>query len=123
MENETGYSYPKLVKIAQVAHEINKAYCEAIGDNSQVSWKEAPEWQKDSAIKGVLHHLVHPDSKPSDSHESWLKEKELSGWKYGPIKDPEKKEHPCFIPYDELPVEQKVKDYLFKQVVTSLLNF
>lgn len=67
--------------------------------------------------------MVHPDSKPSDSHESWLKEKELSGWKYGPIKDPEKKEHPCFVPYDELPVEQKVKDYLFKQVVISLLNF
>lgn len=46
MENETGY--PKLVKIAQVAHEINKAYCEAIGDNSQVSWENAPERQKDS---------------------------------------------------------------------------
>ena len=28
---------------------------------------------------------------------------EADGWKYGPVKDPEKKEHPCFVPYDDLP--------------------
>jgi hypothetical protein len=42
------------------------------------------------------------------------------GWKYGPVKDPEKKEHPCFVPYDRLPTEQKAKDYIFGAVVKSL---
>lgn len=110
------------IKIAQVAHEINMAFCKAIGDNSQPSWEEAPEWQKDSAIKGVEFHLSNPDAKPSDSHESWLAQKQDEGWKYGPVKDVEKKEHPCFVNYEELPMEQKAKDYLFKQVVESLRN-
>lgn len=107
-------------QVAQVAHEINKAYCESIGDNSQNNWENSPEWQRNSAINGVKFHLSNPNSKPSDSHESWLKQKEEEGWKYGEVKNPEKKEHPCFVPYEQLPVEQRSKDYLFKQVVESL---
>jgi hypothetical protein len=106
--------------IAQVAHEINRAYCQAIGDNSQPEWVDAPLWQKESAITGVSFHLANPDASPSHSHESWLAQKEKDGWKYGPVKDPEKKEHPCYVPYEQLPVEQKAKDYLFRQVVHSL---
>jgi hypothetical protein len=106
--------------VAQVAHEINKAYCESIGDQSQPSWDDAPEWQKSSAINGVQFHLDNPDAAPSHSHESWLKQKQEEGWKYGPVKDPAKKEHPCYVPYDELPTEQKSKDFLFKQIVHSL---
>jgi hypothetical protein len=109
--------------IAKVAHEINKAFCESIGDNSQPSWENAPDWQKNSAVNGVEFHINNPDAKPSDSHENWLRQKEEEGWKYGPAKNPEAKEHPCFVPYDELPVEQKSKDYLFKQIVHSLKNF
>jgi hypothetical protein len=109
-------------QIAQVAHEINKAYCEAIGDNSQPTWNDAPEWQKNSAIKGVIFHLENPNAGPDASHNSWLKQKEEEGWKYGAVKNPETKEHPCFVPYEQLPVEQKAKDYLFKQVIHSLKN-
>jgi len=112
-----------VAQIAQVAHEINKAFCESIGDNSQPKWTDAPEWQKSSAIKGVEFHLVNPNASPSASHDSWLKQKQADGWKYGPIKDADKKEHPCFVPYDELPIEQRSKDFLFKQVVHSLKNY
>lgn len=108
--------------IAQVAHEINKAFCESIGDNSQPTWGDAPEWQKSSAINGVKFHLENPNAGPDESHKSWLKQKEEEGWKYGPVKNPETKEHPCFVSYDELPVNQRSKDYLFKQVVHSLKN-
>jgi len=109
--------------IAQVAHEINKAYCESIGDMSQPFWEAAPKWQKDSAIAGVKFHLANPDSSPSASHESWMKAKIDEGWIWGPIKNPEKKTHPCMVPYTELPVEQRSKDYLFKQVIHSLKSF
>ena len=109
--------------IAQVAHEINKAFCESIGDNSQPTWEDAPEWQKSSAINGVQFHLDNPEASPSASHDNWLKQKEAEGWKYGPTKNPETKEHPCFLPYNELRTEQRSKDYLFKQVVHSLKQF
>lgn len=109
--------------IAKVAHEINKAYCESIGDNSQTSWEDAPDWQKSSAINGVQFHIDNPDASPSASHEKWMKQKQEEGWKYGPVKDAEKKEHNCYLPYDELPVEQRSKDFLFKQTVHSLKQY
>lgn len=107
-------------QIAQVAHELNKAYCEAWGDFTQPSWADAPDWQKSSAINGVNFHLANPDAPASASHESWYKEKEAAGWKYGPVKNPETKEHPCFVPFAELPVEQQAKDFIFRQTVHSL---
>ena len=111
----------RVYEIAKVAHEINRAYCQAVGDNSQPTWEEAPNWQKDSAIAGVRYHIGNPEATPEGSHLSWLKVKEDDGWKYGPVKDASKKEHPCCIPYSELPTEQKAKDYLFRQVVHSLV--
>ncbi len=39
-------------QIARVCHEVNKAYCEALGDNSQPTWEDAPEWQRSSARMG-----------------------------------------------------------------------
>lgn len=109
-----------VLKIAEVAHTTNRAYCESIGDFTQPLWDDAPGWQRESAINGVKFHLDHPDAGPAASHESWLAEKEADGWKYGTTKDPEKKEHPCFVPYDELPAEQKVKDSLFIGVVRAM---
>lgn len=107
--------------IARVSHEINAAYCRAIGDYSQVSWDEAPLWQQDSARNGVLFHLDNPDASLSASHDSWYAEKEADGWIYGDVKDPDLKEHPCMLAYEELPAEQRAKDYLFKQTVQSLM--
>jgi hypothetical protein len=107
-------------EIARVCHEVNRAYCESQGDYSQPAWADAPDWQRESALKGVRYARDNPSAKPSDSHESWLAEKRGDGWKYGPVKDPDKKEHPCFVPYDELPTAQKAKDYLFLAVVRAL---
>lgn len=109
--------------IAEVCHEINRAYCLALGDTSQVAWKDAPEWQKQSAIKGVIFCIDNPDAPPSANHDAWLAEKTATGWKYGPVKDEVKKEHPCYVSYAELPVEQKAKDYIFKAVVAQLKDY
>lgn len=108
-----------LTQIAKVCHNVNKAYCESIGDFSQPKWEDAPEWQKESALSGVKYHLENPDSKPCDSHNNWLKDKKADGWVYGEVKDPAKKEHPCMVSYEELPKEQQTKDALFIAVVRS----
>lgn len=106
--------------IAIVCHEANRAYCRTIGDYSQPAWDDAPEWQRNSAVKGVEFCRANPSAPPSANHDSWLAVKEAEGWKYGPVKDPEKKEHPCFVPYDQLPDEQKRKDAIFKNIVAAL---
>lgn len=43
-------------------------------------------------------------------HELWAKERIAQGWSYGPQRDDIKKEHPCLVPYDELPDSEKEFD-------------
>jgi len=108
--------------IARLCHEVNRAYCQSIGDDSQPAWEAAPNWQRESAINGVRFHLEN-DVTPEQSHENWMREKAAAGWTYGPVKDPEKKQHPCMVPYAELPPEQRTKDYLFKAIVDTVKNY
>ena len=108
--------------IASICHEANRAYCKSIGDTSQPSWEEAPDWQKESAIAGVSFHMANPTASPSASHEAWRQHKEAEGWDYGIKKDPFLKQHPCMVPYDELPIEQRRKDYLFRAIVHAFMT-
>lgn len=105
--------------IARVAHEVNRAYCQALGDSSQPAWEQAPEWQRSSARMGVDLHTMG-EFGPEASHASWMQQKLDEGWKYGPVKDPEAKEHPCIVPFDQLPREQQAKDFIFRAVVHAL---
>lgn len=107
------------VHIAKVCHEVNRAYCESLGDMSQPSWEDAPQWQKDSALLGVNLHCDN-DVGPEESHKSWLAQKVADGWVYGPVKDPETKQHPCIVPFEGLPREQQAKDFIFRAVVHAL---
>jgi len=108
--------------IAKIAHQANKAYCESLGDFSQNDWDSAPDWQKNSCISGVNFLAENLSAGPDASHNNWLKDKEADGWTYGSVKDVEKKEHPCFVPYEDLPAEQQLKDGLFYSIVTTLLD-
>ena len=105
---------------AQAAHEQNRIYCASMGDFSQLVWESAPEWQRKSARLGVEGAIN--GNTPEQSHESWLAEKVRDGWVYGPVKDVEKKEHPCLLPYDQLPAAQRVKDTLFLASVRSMYS-
>lgn len=111
-----------LEDIAQVCHEANRAYCLTLGDRSQLPWNDAPEWQRESAIDGVSKIAYGSVTKPEDSHESWCMQKYSENWNYGPVKDPVKKEHPCLVPFADLPPEQQMKDHIFFAIATAMLE-
>ena len=106
--------------MAEMAHEMNRAYCSAIGDDSQLPWRKATEGQRESCLMGVRTHLANPNMTPEQSHISWLNHKKENGWCWGGVKDEEKREHPCMVNYNQLPQEQRVKDYLFATTITQL---
>ena len=106
--------------IARVCHEVNMAYCAAIGDVQSPDWDDAPQSMRDGIIAGVELHLNNPNLGVDASHQAWLDSKRADGWTYGPIKDFKKKEHPCFVPYADLPKEQQIKDWLFRGVVHAI---
>jgi len=78
----------------------------------------APAWQRESAIREV--NIALSGATPHDQHEAWCKDKFGNGWKFGLVKDPDKKEHPCLVSYNDLPKSQKLKDYLFITTVTCM---
>lgn len=108
--------------VAKLCHEVNRVYCQSIGDHSQVEWEHAPDWQRESSFNGVTMHFDNPSATAEDSHKSWCDEKIVEGWKYGPVKDVDRKEHPCLVPYNQLHVTQRYKDALFTTICKTVFG-
>lgn len=107
--------HPFVVQVAEMCHEVNRVYCRIFTNESQAPWDSAPEWQKESAIDGVIAHLMSNFRlNPEQSHNAWLEAKLRAGWTYGEAKDADKKQHPCMLPFKALPISQRLKDELFK---------
>jgi hypothetical protein len=45
-----------------------------------------------------------------NTHDIWARQRLSDGWRYGPRRDDERKEHPCLIPYEELTETEKQYD-------------
>lgn len=55
-----------------------------------------------------LEQLVEQMSK--NVHEVWSETRIKQGWTYGKQRNDELKTHPCLVPYEELPEEEKEYD-------------
>ncbi len=108
----------KIQACAQAAHDASRAYCQTIGDHTQVPWDQAAPWQRAHCIKGVTGALK--GETPAQSHEAWKKMMKDCDWRYGPEKDAYRKEHPSIAPYSKLPAEQRAKDVLYIAVVSAM---
>ena len=106
--------------IAKTCHEVVRAYCQAVGDTSQLPWDQLEPHQHQHSIYAVKFHLANPNATPREIHEEWKRFKVAQGWTWGPIKAEEFKQHPCLVDYDKLPEVQKPKDNIFAAVVCSL---
>ncbi|OPX91638.1 MAG: RyR domain protein [Pelotomaculum sp. PtaB.Bin104] len=45
-----------------------------------------------------------------NTHDIWAKQRMSEGWRYGVSRDDSKKEHPCLVPYEQLPASEKEYD-------------
>ena len=107
-------------QIAHIAHEANRVYQEIIGDTVSPPWDECDEDLQLSVMKGVEASLA--GLTPEQLHASWCDMKIDQGWIYGETKDPVAKTHPCLVSYEDLPIDDRRKDYLFQGVVLSLTD-
>ena len=58
-----------------------------------------------------LDYIPEPmDLSSVDLPELWAKARIDEGWTYGEKRDDIHKKHPCLVPYDELPEEEKEYD-------------
>ena len=107
-------------QIARVCHEANRAYCKALGDDSHQPWDVAPDWQRNSCVAGVRAVVESGGLDAETLHKNWMRDKQADGWKWGEVKDAEKKTHPSMRPFAELPESEQRKDKLFASVVNAL---
>lgn len=103
---------------ARVGHEVYRA---ALGVSDMRAWDTAPEDDKAQARAATKEALSADVSKttPAQWHAKWCAEKAADGWKYGPVIDVERKQHPNMLPYEQLPEEQRALDQLFVVAVES----
>lgn len=62
----------------------------------------------DVELPEELGQLIEQMSK--NVHEVWSETRMAQGWTYGEQRNDGLKTHPCLIPYEELPEEEKVFD-------------
>ena len=43
-------------------------------------------------------------------HEVWAQNRIAEGWSWGPVRDDEKRQTPCLVPYEDLPEGEKAYD-------------
>jgi hypothetical protein len=71
----------------------------------------------DIRLNEDLNYLV--DFLAKNTHENWANERMKEGWIFGHKRDDGRKEHPCLVPYEELPESEKEHDRI---VVKELLK-
>lgn len=54
--------------------------------------------------------LVLAEMLAENVHDTWARNRISEGWTYGPQRDDARKEHPCLVPYSELPDSEKQYD-------------
>lgn len=54
-------------------------------------------------------------------HEVWAQNRVNEGWSYGPVRDDSKKQHPCLVPYEELPEREKEYDRATSQETIKMI--
>jgi hypothetical protein len=69
-----------------------------------------PEPRDTSSVEITPDVVALTELLARNTHENWAHERLSHGWRWGPARDDEKKEHPCLVPYDELPEEEKEYD-------------
>ena len=75
---------------------------------SKTNYIPQPIDTSDIQLPEELNPLLEAMAK--NVHEIWAKERIAQGWTYGAKRDDTLKHHPCLVPYEDLPEEEKVYD-------------
>lgn len=115
--------YSRIEQAARTAHEAIRAL--QIAHNEEgiaLPWNEVAKDIRYSCKIGVQRVMDNPDVTSEELHASWIETKLSQGYKYGPVRNDERKEHHCLVPYHELSAHDRSKDLIFRNVVKAVLG-
>jgi ryanodine receptor 2 len=65
----------------------------------------------DTSSVTLSEEILHlTEALARNTHAVWAEQRLKAGWTYGPKRDDEMKQHPCLVPYDDLPEAEKEYD-------------
>jgi hypothetical protein len=70
------------------------------------------------SLRGVRRVRATPGITAREHHEGWVDDMAELGWRYGPVRDPDLREHPNLVPYGQLRPEEQHKDAAALLLVT-----
>ena len=77
-------------------------------------WEERDEKFRVNMIRAVSRQCVKGRlTSPKKLHDEWVKAYIKLGWKYGPVRDVEKKTHPDMVLFEKLGRKEREKDWVF----------
>jgi len=83
-----------------------------------ISYSPQPLDTSDIALPESLTPLI--EALAENVHDTWAKGRLDAGWTYGPVRDDARKQHPCLVPYADLPESEKSYD---RDTAVSTLKF
>jgi hypothetical protein len=110
----------KIEKIAELCYEACRSVDRAVdGKDTKNEWLYAPNDHRNRVRSGVATFIDNPDITPEELHDAWTEEMKSDGWTHGETRDETKKEHPSMVPFNQLPMGEQVKDYIFIYLVRA----
>lgn len=114
---------PLIDKIACVAYTAIRTWCIRTKQEVSPEWTDLPDDYADH-IKIVVARAFADMKTPSAKqlHERCLKDGKTAGWGYGAQVDREKKLHPDILPWEQMTMDQRMKDHIFSAVIRAFLE-
>ena len=113
-------------QLSELVHETLSRYRVLIGETAHPSWTEAGDDMRSSTRKNVTAHLdALASGRPlaaSHSHDKWMEERKGAGWVYGVPRDNAMKIHPSLVPYEQLPMNERLKDHILNGLCLAYHN-
>lgn len=85
-----------------------KGKAAAPGGDTPAPYMPAPRDTSGVRLTGEMSALTEELAK--NTHEVWAAQRIVEGWRYGPCRDEERREHPGLVPYEDLPDSEKDYD-------------
>ena len=106
-------------QIAKVAHAANIQIQKNNGEIPSPPWDDLPLSQRQIILNGVAQVLANPRISARQLHENWKSKMLKAGWKYAPVRNDSKREHPNIVDWEKLPEGQRLKDMIFAGIVNG----
>ena len=106
-------------QIAKTAHAIHRAYCLEMGIPTQPKWEDVDNGHKDVVYNSVGQIMQGSIKSVEESHNNFIEYKYSQGWRYGKDYSLNFKLNPRMVDFSRLTIEQKIKERLFFECVTS----